>query len=128
MSLNLHPCVLFVDDEISTLNSISRFLRREPYKMLFAESGIDALTILDKEKVDILVTDLRMPEMSGLELLALVSDRFPRILLLVVSATTEKKEKDEVLATITVYDFISKPINPHDFKEVLRKACDTVTI
>lgn len=122
------PCVLFVDDEKSALNSIYRFLRREPYRMLFAESAKDSLSILNTAKVDVLVTDLRMPEMSGLELLTIVSERFPQILLIVVSATTEKQERDDVLKKIVVYEFVSKPINPHEFKEVLRKAFVSVSI
>lgn len=116
------PTVLFVDDEKSALNSICRFLRREPYRMLFAESGADALNILSSECVDVLITDLRMPEMSGIELLEVVSERFPHILLLVISATTEKQEMDDVLKKITVFEFVFKPINPQEFKESLRKA------
>jgi CheY-like chemotaxis protein len=116
------PTILFVDDEKSTLNSMCRFLRREPCRMLFAESGIEALAILAEGKVDILITDLRMPEMTGLELLEIVSNRFSRILRLVVSATMEKRERDQVLEKVAVYEFISKPLNPEEFREILRRA------
>jgi CheY-like chemotaxis protein len=120
------PTILFVDDEKSTLNSMCRFLRREPCRMLFAESGKDALAILAEGKVDILVTDLRMPEMTGLELLEIVSNRFSRILRLVVSATMEKRERDQVLEKVDVYEFISKPLNPEEFREILRMAISIV--
>ena len=116
------PTILFVDDEKSTLNSMCRFLRREPCRMLFAESGMEALAILVEGKVDILVTDLRMPEMTGLELLEIVSNRFSRTLRLVVSATMEKRERDQVLEKVAVYEFISKPLNPEEFREILRRA------
>ncbi len=120
------PTILFVDDEKSTLNSMCRFLRREPCRMLFAESGMDALAILAEGKVDILVTDLRMPEMTGLELLEIVSNRFSRILRLVVSATMEKRERDQVLEKVAVYEFISKPLNPEEFREIRRMAISIV--
>ena len=94
--------------------------------MLFAESGMDALAILAEGKVDILVTDLRMPEMTGLELLEIVSNRFSRILRLVDSATMEKRERDQVLEKVAVYEFISKPLNPEEFREIRRMAISIV--
>ena len=61
--------ILFVDDEQSVLNSLKRCLIKEPYQKLFARSGQDALEAMAKEPVQIIVSDMKMPGMSGLALL-----------------------------------------------------------
>jgi len=57
--------VLFVDDEERLLNSLKRGLIDEAYKCLFANSGPEALKVLETNKVHVIVTDMRMPEMNG---------------------------------------------------------------
>ena len=58
--------VLFVDDEEKILKSLKRGLIDEPYRTLFADSGKEALEILGQQEVQVVVTDMRMPEMNGL--------------------------------------------------------------
>jgi two-component system cell cycle response regulator CpdR len=60
--------VLFVDDEQKILSSLERGLLNEPYNKLFSRSGIQALEILQREEVHVIVVDMRMPEMNGIEL------------------------------------------------------------
>ena len=71
--------VLFVDDEERVLSCLKGGLLGEPYKTLFAKSGKEALEILEKNEVHVIVTDMRMPEMSGLELLRAVKEKYPHI-------------------------------------------------
>jgi response regulator RpfG family c-di-GMP phosphodiesterase len=113
--------VLFVDDEESILFSMRRFLRLEPFRMFFAESGRKALEILDQENIDILVTDLRMPGISGLELLVTAQKKFPRLRCLVLSATTDAAEKDEVEVACEIASFLSKPLEPDIFLATLKE-------
>ncbi|HUU16132.1 MAG TPA: response regulator [Sedimentisphaerales bacterium] len=61
--------VLFVDDEKKVLSCLKGGLLDEPYETLFAGSGKEALEILEQNEVQVIVTDMRMPEMGGLELL-----------------------------------------------------------
>jgi YesN/AraC family two-component response regulator len=68
-----------VDDEEKILRSLKRGLLDEPYNSLFAESGKEALEILEQNEVHVLVTDMRMPEMSGLGLLRIVKKEYPHI-------------------------------------------------
>ena len=63
--------VLFVEDDRITLAKIRKTVADEPYQALFTENGAQAIEILDAEKIDVVVTDLMMPVMDGLELLAL---------------------------------------------------------
>ena len=64
--------VLFVDDEVNILNSLKRLLRKEGYRLLTASSGREGLKMLSDNEVHIVISDQRMPEMSGTEFLAQV--------------------------------------------------------
>lgn len=76
--MNSHA-VLFVDDDNELLSCLRRTLAEESYECLFAESGQTALELLACHPVQVLVADLRMPGMSGIELLEEVRERYPDI-------------------------------------------------
>ena len=83
--------ILFVDDEPNVLGGLRRMLYplRNQWQMVFAGSGREALQRLEESAFDIVVTDVRMPEMSGVELLAEVGQRFPQTIRIVLSGTAE---------------------------------------
>ncbi len=89
--------VLFVDDEQFVLTSLKRLLWNKPYRCLFAVSGKEALGLLEKEDVHVIVSDLSMPEMGGLALLEEVEQKYPDIVRLVLSV---HKNSNAVLAAI----------------------------
>ena len=78
--------ILFVDDEEHIRQTAKAVLQTEGYEVQVAEDGFDALNHLNQSLPDILITDLRMPNMSGFELLSVVRKRFPQIGVLAVSA------------------------------------------
>ena len=115
--------ILFVDDEIRLLRSIERGMLDEPYRLLFAESGKDALKLLEVNEVHVLVTDMRMPEMTGLELLKLVKDRYPHIVRLVLSGYTQVTTLLTAINQGEIFRFITKPWKmEEDFKPAIRQA------
>ena len=76
--------VLFVDDEKSILSSLRRLFRTSPYKILTANSGAEGLEIFKEKNIDLVISDMRMPQMDGAEFLAEVANKWPdtiRILL-----------------------------------------------
>lgn len=77
--------ILFVDDEIQILRSLKRMFIASPYKVFTVESGAQALEILNQEEVDLLVTDINMPEMDGYQLLKIVKDKYPLTIRLALS-------------------------------------------
>ncbi len=101
--------VLFVDDEEKILKSLKRGLLDEPYKALFANSGHKALEILETEEVHVLVTDMRMPEMSGLELLKIVKEKYPQIVRMVLSGYTQITTLLTAINQGEIYKYITKP-------------------
>lgn len=79
------PCILLVDDEPNIVNSMAMVFRASGYKVTTARHGVDALSKLESEVPDVLVSDLNMPEMDGFELLGLVRQRYPLVLLIATS-------------------------------------------
>ncbi len=116
--------ILFVDDEPDILSSLNRFLRREPYKKLFAENGRKALEILDSVTADIIISDLRMPEMNGLELINEAKKRSPDTVRMILSGSQDIDQIIESINTGEVFRFIPKPVEPEAFKKILNDAID----
>ncbi len=105
--------ILFVDDEKNLLDSLERNLRSYSHKwsMKFAESAKDAIELMSDEQCDIIVSDYKMPEMNGLELLKYVKEKYPdtkRILLTGQSDTEIYNKSKEI-----VDQYLSKPCD-HD--------------
>lgn len=75
----MKPCLLIVDDEQDIRDMLSRHFRYLEYKVLTAENGIGALRTLASEHVDVIITDIRMPEMDGIQLLREVRSQYPTI-------------------------------------------------
>ena len=119
------PTVLFVDDEEQILKSLKRGLLDEPYKKLFANSGKEAIEILDKEEVDVIVTDMRMPEMNGLELLKIVKVKYPDIIRMVLSGYTQVTTLLTAINQGEIFKYITKPWKlEEEFKPAVREAVD----
>lgn len=114
--------ILFVDDEPDITASLRRFLRKEPYGIVFAEGGREALDILQSQEIQIIVTDLRMPEMDGLELIQQIKKRFPESVRVVLSASQDITQTIESINSGEVYRFIPKPLEPESFKQIMLDA------
>ncbi len=81
--------ILFVDDENQILRALNRVFLHSKYEIMLAESGNEALKILDKSKVDMIVTDLKMPVMDGYHLLKVVKNRYPSVIRVVLSGNLD---------------------------------------
>ncbi len=117
--------VLFVDDEEKILRSIKRSLLDEPYKTLFAESGREALKVLKWEDVHVIVTDMRMPAMSGLELLENVKKEHPHIIRIILSGCTQVDTLLRAINQGEILRYITKPWkSDEELKTVIRQAIE----
>ncbi|HEM46492.1 MAG TPA: response regulator, partial [Alphaproteobacteria bacterium] len=81
--------VLFVDDEVNILKALQRLLRNEPITVLTASRPHEALDLLDRADAQLVVSDQRMPEMSGVDLLSSVRERHPDIVRMMLTGYTE---------------------------------------
>ncbi|ERT07045.1 response regulator [Lyngbya aestuarii BL J] len=117
---------MVVDDEQANLDLIYRTFRRH-FPVFLAISPATALEILDTEgEMAIIISDQSMPEMTGVEFLSKISDRFPntiRILLTGYSEDTLEDDPDTISAA-QIYKCVTKPWNPEDLKTIVQQAAE----
>jgi len=117
----VRPVLLIVDDEVRILTALRRVLRSERYEILTAETPTEALRLLDERRVDLILSDHKMPGMSGLELLARASSKQPSAGRILITGWTEEVPPEE-LAAVGVCALLPKPWDNAELKATLRAA------
>ena len=114
--------VLFVDDEVDVLEGLENRLRkyRKRWKMSFAVGARSALEQLEQTPADVVVTDMRMPGMDGVELLTRVREIHPRAVRIVLSGQTEKEQLLRMVAL--AHRYLSKPVEASDLERAIEGA------
>ncbi|MGF6272397.1 diguanylate cyclase (GGDEF)-like protein [Massilia sp. UYP11] len=103
------PTLLLVDDEPSILSSLKRLLRGDGYRILTANSGQAGLDVLAEHAVDVIVSDQRMPGMTGVEFLRTVRQSYPETVRIVLSGFTELQTVTDAVNAGAIYKFLTKP-------------------
>lgn len=116
------PGLLLVDDEPNVLNALRRLLRREGYRILTAENAAQAFGLLAANPVQVIVSDQRMPEMTGSEFLARVKMMYPSTVRIVLSGYSEFNAVTDSINRGAIYRFLSKPWRDEDLKQAIREA------
>lgn len=116
--------VLCVDDEVNILNALKRLLRKEDYNVFFANSGNEALSMLERERVQLVITDQRMPEMTGVQLLQKVKENYPDIVRVVLSGYSDANTIVESINKGEVFRFMLKPWDDEELKSVIRQCLE----
>jgi putative nucleotidyltransferase with HDIG domain len=116
--------VLFVDDEVNILKAVKRLLRNEAWEVLCAGRPQEALELLDTSAVQVVVSDQRMPEMSGVDLLSAVRERHPDVVRMMLTGYTEMNVAVEAINRGEIFRLITKPWNDEELKATLRQAFD----
>jgi putative nucleotidyltransferase with HDIG domain len=120
--------ILFVDDDCNILEGLRRMLRpqRSDWDMQFVMSGAEALEIMDSRPIDLIITDMRMPEMDGAELLTEATNRHPDIIRMIFSGQADSGLIMKALGV--AHQFISKPCNPESLKSIIQRALELRTL
>ena len=100
--------VLVVDDEESIREFLEIMLRKEGYEVTCAEDGQKALDLIKKKSIDLVISDLQMPNMTGIELLRHVRDQYPEMLFMMITAFGTTETAVEAMK-LGAYDYITKP-------------------
>jgi signal transduction histidine kinase len=116
--------VLVVDDDPRIRSSVRRALRSEPYDLLLADSGQQALKMMTDRAVQVVVSDMGMPEMGGIELLVEVAERSPDAICMVLSGQSDTDIILEAINSGKIYQYILKPWDNDHLKIVIRQALD----
>ena len=101
--------LLLVDDEPNILAALKRLLRRDGYQILTAESGQEGLDLLGRNAVDVIVSDQRMPGMTGVEFLRTAKSLYPNTVRIVLSGYTELQSVTDAVNEGAIYKFLTKP-------------------
>jgi len=106
--------LLCVDDESNILRTLQRLFHRKPYKIMIADSAQNALKIIDDTQIDVIVSDMRMPEMDGATLLEKVAKSHPDTYRIVLSGYADFESTVAAINLGKIHRFINKPWNNED--------------
>ncbi|MFM6038851.1 MAG: response regulator [Sphaerospermopsis kisseleviana] len=122
---NSKPKILVVDDEPDNLDLLYRSFYRE-YQVLRANSGHAALELLAQEgDIAVIISDQRMPMMSGTEFLSLTATQYPDIIRIILTGYTDVEDLVEAINSGKVFKYVTKPWEAEELKAVVRQALDT---
>ena len=116
--------ILIVDDEENVLNALKRLFRKEPYEILTAISGEEGLKILDDHQADLIISDLKMPEMNGIEFLKRAKEKNSVPLRIMLTGHADLKSIIEAIDHGEIYRFLLKPWDDEELKMTIRQALD----
>lgn len=117
------PTILAVDDESIFRFLLETHLREAGFNPLTAANGLEALAIMERQPVDLIISDLVMPEMDGLALLEQVQKRHPGIPIIVITAHGSVETAVEAMRR-GGYDYLEKPYNPDDLRLTINRALE----
>ena len=119
--------ILVVDDEADVVESIRELLRLD-YRVLVATRASEAMSILDARPVDVVMTDQRMPEMTGVELLHHVRETQPDTVRLLFTGYADVRAVVDAINRGNVYRYITKPWDPDELQGIVRDAVERRTL
>jgi signal transduction histidine kinase len=115
--------ILVVDDEPDVVQSVKDLLRLD-YKVLGATTPADAMRLMQEHPVDVVMTDQRMPEMTGVQLLGRIKVPHPEATRLLFTGYADIRAVIEAINQGNVYRYITKPWDPDELQTIIREACE----
>lgn len=118
----MKPALLIVDDEVNILKALQRLLKNEGYQIYTCTNGLDALALMAKNPVQVVLSDQRMPGMTGSELLTQVKLLYPHTVRIILSAYSDFDAIKEAINGGAIYKFLSKPWNDGALRQIIKEA------
>lgn len=113
--------VLIIDDELIIRNFLAETLRRKHYEVMTAESGHSALKLIEHHAFDLVITDMKMPDMSGLEVIKKTKELSPSTLVIVMTAFGSIENAVEAMR-LGAFNYLVKPFSPDAIEAMIEKA------
>lgn len=115
--------VLVIDDEQIVLKSCARILSAEGYDVQPVQTGDEGLRKLADEKFDVVLTDLKMPDMTGMEVLEKVLESYPDMIVIMITGYSTVQTAVDAMK-MGAYDYVPKPFTPEELVEAVGKSLD----
>lgn len=112
---------LIVDDEQEILDSVRRICRNEDFTVYTAKSPAEGLELLRNHDIQVVLSDQRMPETSGIEFLAMLRSQYPDIVRVLITSYSNVEHFVDAINKGHVYRYVSKPWDPHELRIILRQ-------
>jgi two-component system NtrC family response regulator len=112
--------ILIVDDNPNMSSLLSEMLEVFDYESIRADDGLEAIKIVDEGDISMVITDMRMPKMSGLDLLQKIKEKNPEIPVVVISGYALDDEGSNLLSSMAD-GFLNKPFKMSDIEQLLRQ-------
>jgi len=118
-----HPVIMFIDDEQRVLKSMRAMFRRD-YEVLLANSGAEALQLLETHDVEVVVSDQRMPEMTGVEVLAEIKQRSPETIRILLTGYADLAAVEASINEAEVFKYLMKPCPAEEVRGAVQAALE----
>ncbi len=118
----MHNALLLVDDEPDVSKSLSRLLRRDKYQIYTADSGEAALALLKEYPIKVIISDQRMPNMSGSQLFTQIKEQYPDTIRIIISGYADFQAVSDAINQGSIYKFLAKPWNSDVLRIEVREA------
>ncbi len=124
MAEKIRPKILLVDDEKSILDALYRFCRQRKWEAFRANSGAEGLEFLESTTVDIIVSDMRMPNMDGAEFLSKARDKAPDAVRILLTGYADMEAVISAVNHAKIYNYLNKPWDDNMLESVITSALD----
>lgn len=115
--------ILIIDDEQRICRNCAKILSKSGYEARYALNGHDALKMMDENRFHVVITDLKMSRLGGMEVLLRVKENYPDIQVIVITGYASVASAVEVMK-MGACDYLPKPFTPHELRAVVRQALD----
>lgn len=119
---NLKSSILLVDDDNNILSSLKRLLRKDGYDIHTASNGKEGIQLLQQQPVNLIISDMNMPEMNGAEFLAEVAIKWPSTIRFLLTGYSDLNSTIAAINTGHIYQYISKPWEDHELRTSITNA------
>ncbi|GAB2693940.1 HD domain-containing phosphohydrolase [Aliiglaciecola aliphaticivorans] len=120
--------VLCVDDEVNILKSLKRLLYKQNYQLLLAESGAKALEVMAQNKIDLIISDMKMPGMSGAELLQKVAELTPDCHRILLTGYSDMESTIDAVNKGKIHRYLQKPWNNEEIIQTIEEGLEKVRL
>ena len=121
------PHILVIDDELSMLELLEIILTKEGYRVTCAESGKKAVSLLQKGSYDLLLCDIKLGDINGIEVLKRAKEKNPETVVIMISAYSSAENAVEAMNE-GAYDYVPKPFDNEELKQTIKNALEMRTV